>query len=67
MRLIDGSLAAIVIALDTATQAAGAAVVTATATATRVALMVHTCHSLDRFHCSGPTLRMLDRKREAKV
>lgn len=33
MRLIDGSLAAIGIALDTATQA-GAAVVTATATAT---------------------------------
>lgn len=61
MRLIDGSLAAIGIALDTATQAAGAAVVTATATGS--------CHSLDRarFHCSGPTLRMLDRKREAKV
>lgn len=81
MRLVARSVVAI--ALDTAAAAVAAAAVLATATgctylqlfANRQWIMdgsgiVDTGQqpgASDRFHCSGPTRRMLDRKREAKV
>lgn len=62
-RLVNGSVAAIAIALDTAPQLASLQHFAA-------GLLIAAAWPLEwDFHCScsGPTRRMLDRKREAKV